>query len=140
MTSPKISFFNEQGWFLMDAVALGFILVALAGMLGMYRTTLCMRQSTLMRTAACHLAETQCSHLEEQAYAGRLPEGEVPWLGQPGDLSQNGISLTVETSILPLEPPMRQILIKVSWKLHGKEEFVRIERRLREYEETPSPG
>lgn len=117
----------------MDAVALCFILAALAGSLSMYRTTMHMRQSALMRISATHIAETQCSHLEEQAYAGKLPEGIVPWLGRPEDLSQNGRPLGIQTTITPLEPPMQHIHITVSWTLNGKEESVQLDRQLREH-------
>ena len=129
-----LSFFRkEQGWFLMDTVVLCFLLAAFAGALGMYHSSLYSRHTALMRTSAIHIAETQCSYLEEQAYSGKLPEGDIPWLGRPDDLSQDGIPLEVQTTVAPLEPPMQQILIKVTWKLRGREESVQLERHVREH-------
>ena len=124
---------EEYGWFLMDAVALCIVLFTMVGALGMYRMSLNMRHSALMRTSATHLAETQCSYLEEQAYSGKLPEGDVPWLGRPEDLSQDGTPLQVKTTVTPMEPPMQQVSIQVSWTVHGKEESLRLERWLREH-------
>ncbi len=124
---------GEYGYFLMDAVALCFVIAALIGALGIYRTTVHMRYSALMKTAAIHIAEIQCSHLEEAAYSGKLPEGDIPWLGRPEDLTQDGRSLTVQTTVTTPEPSMRQISIKVTWTLRGKEDSIRLERQLREH-------
>ena len=124
---------EEHGWFLMDAAALCFLLAAFAGTLSMYCSSLHMRHSALMRTSAIHIAETQCSYLEEIAYSGKLPTGDVPWLGRPDDLSQDGIPMAVRTTVAPMEAPMQQVFIKVTWTLRGKEESVLLERQLREH-------
>ncbi len=124
---------GEEGWFIMDAIALCFIIGAMAGVLGLYRTGIYMRQSAMMRSEAIHLAETQCSYLEEQAYNGELPEGETGWRGRPDDLNHGVVPMTVRTDIVSFEPPMKQIIITVSWTLRGKEESFQLERRILEH-------
>ncbi len=117
---------------MLDAVALSFILAALAGTLGMYQSAVSTRNAAAMRAAAVHIAETQCSYLEEQAYSGTIGTGSIEWLGTPEDLMQNGTPLNVQTYVTPIEAPMKQVNIQVSWTLRGKEESFRLERRLRE--------
>ncbi len=117
---------------MLDAVALSFILTSLAGTLGMYYSAVNARNAAAMRAAAIHIAETQCSYLEEQAYSGRIETGNIQWLGVPEDLMQNGTPLEVQTLVTPMEEPMKQVDIEVTWTLKGKEENFRLERRLRE--------
>ncbi len=124
---------EENGWFMMDAAALCFILMALAGTLGMYQSSLNSRNAAAMRMAAMHIAETQCSYLEEQAYSGCLSNGNIQWQGRPEDLTQNGIPMEVHTLITPGEEPLQQIEIKVTWNLKGKEESFLLERSVREH-------
>ncbi len=124
---------DESGWFMMDAVALCFILMAMAGALVLFRTEMGMRQSALARSAAVHVAETQCACLEEQAYTGNLPDGDMGWRGRQEDLTQHGTSFDVITSVIPMETPMKRVTITVTWNLGGKEESFQLERRIREH-------
>ena len=124
---------KEGGWFIVDAVALCFILAAMAGMLGLFRTGMYMRQSAMLRAEAIHLAETQCAYLEEQAYTGTLPEGETGWRGRPDDLTHGVVPMAVHTDIATIEPSMKQIKITVTWILIGKEESFQLERLIWEH-------
>lgn len=130
MKDIKVFLWEEGGWFIMDAVALCFIIGAMAGMFGMYRTEMYMRQTAIMRSEAIHLAETQCSYLEEQAYTGTLPEGETGWRGRPEDLNHRAIPMTVRTDIADFEPHVKQIIVTVIWTSRGKEESFQLERRI----------
>lgn len=124
---------DEAGWFIMDAVAMCFIVAAMAGILGMYRTGMYMRQASMMRAEAIQVAETQCAYLEEQAYTGTLPEGETGWRGRPEELNRGVVPVTVNTEIASFEGAMKQIQITVRWTLRGKEESFRLDRQICEH-------
>ncbi len=133
MKRSKFFMRDETGWFMLDAVALCFILMAMAGVLLLFRTGMNIRQAALVRSAAVHVAETQCACLEEQAYTGKLPEGDTGWRGRQEDLNQHGTSFEVITSVIPMETPMKRVTITVTWSLRGKEESFQLERRIREH-------
>ena len=118
---------NDKGYFLLEALVLGAILIALAAGLLSYAKAETVRARDACRLQGLFLAQAQLAMVEERAAHGVLTPGSLPWLGETDDLSPNGTEFTVTTTITAAGREY-DVEVTANWHKGGKEGSVSLHR------------
>ena len=104
---------DEEGWVLLETVALGMIVLAVAAAMGIFaRTALLMEHSAARMEAA-------------------LDQGTPP-AGMTEEIVSNGVAYHMETGITHTEE-FYDVHVHVSWEIMGRTETTDFVRRLRHH-------
>jgi len=129
---------NEQGFFLLETIVLGMILLAAVEVLGLYYSIEYMRRDSAAETTALFLAQEQCARVAAvQNSAEILPEGPLAWLGKtPCPIVKNGYSFQVESTLSKNTSSLnlQNLETRVIWSEGSKNKQIMIQRVIKCYE------
>ncbi len=130
----KRKMMNQQGFFLLETVFVGLILLAVSAFLGVCRIGSQAQESSAVRVTAVFLAQKQLAFVEGDKTL-RVKNGDVSWLGLGGEprITKNGTSFFVITRLSEVTdaPELKQIEVKVQWQERKKENQIKIIRLVR---------
>ena len=122
---------TEAGWILLEAVALGLIVLAAAAVLGIFARTAILEEQAAARMGAAFLARSMFSAMEADLDRGIPPENRV------SETAASDASYTVQVTALP-EGEFFDVRLRISWRVLRREESADFVRRLREHVRTAS--
>lgn len=126
---------DDRGFFLMEALLLSLILMALSGVFCMYRLSEKMHADNRARVAAVFLAQEEMAYVMERSSKGGLRSGELPWLGAEGADSINGRKYEARADIAADDVGgFYRAQVTVAWEQSGKKRQVVFDRLVRNVE------
>lgn len=110
---------RQAGFFLWETMVLSLLLMAMAVTAGMYVKAAEVKAATAAQAGADFIARAEFAYAEARLERnGSLPE-RMDYLGESGDLRQNGICYEVDARALA-EGRLWQLTVDVSWEAeHG---------------------
>lgn len=125
---------NERGFFLLETLFLGLILLAASAFLGVCHMGSQLQESSTMRLTAIFLAQKQLACVQgDKVIMGKT--GKISWLdsGDESKLNKNGtlFLVTAQLSDVAAEPLLKQIEVTVQWQERKKECEVKLTRVVR---------
>ena len=115
---------EEAGWILLEAIALGLIVLGAAAAIGVFARTALIEEQAAARMGAALLARGQLAAMEADLDRGRSLEGSST------ELVENNITYTVETEVVR-NGTFHDVRMRVSWRLGGRSEVAEFVRRMR---------
>lgn len=123
---------DDRGFFLVEALLMSLLLMALSGVFAMYQLSERMHADNRAHVAAVFLAQEEMSYLMEQGSKGRLRPGELPWLGADGANFLNGKEYEARADIVAADGDgFCRAQVTVAWEQNGKKRRVVFERLVR---------
>ena len=122
---------TEAGWILLEAVALGLIVLAAAAVLGIFARSALLEEQAAARMGAAFLARSMFSAMEAD-----LDRGIPPKSGR-SEADGSDVPYTVQAAVAP-EGEFFDVRLRISWRVMGREESADFVRRLREHVRTAS--
>ena len=120
---------SEKGFFLLETIVLGAVLLAGISVLGAYTAG---RQVTLAsqdKMTAAFLAQKYLAC--RQGEIAMLPAGACPAQRIATSVQRNNRDFYVETSLCPAAPGLMKIEVVVRWRPQGKEQQLTLSRLVR---------
>lgn len=123
---------DEAGWVLLEAVALGMIVLATVAAVGIFARTALLREHAASRMEAALLARAQISVMEAALDQGTPPAGGTT------EVSSNRIPYHVETEVVRAAE-FYDVRMRISWQILGRRAQTEYVRRLRQHVRTVEP-
>ena len=117
---------DEEGWVLLETVALGMIVLAAAAAMGIFARTALLMEHSAARMEAALLTRARFSAME-----AALDQGTPP-AGMTEEIVSNGVAYHMETGITHTEE-FYDVHIRASWEIMGRTETTDFVRRLRHH-------
>ena len=127
---------NERGFALLSVVFLT-VITSFAAMILLNAATRAQNPQSTLRLTALHVANEQFAQLESMAMIdGELDAGSYSFQGLPEDLTTENfksapITFTVDTQVDNVGGNLREVSVKVSWTVGGKDFEIESERTIR---------
>ncbi len=121
---------RENGFFLLETVLLGLILMAAAEAFLLYSTTEHMRINSEAATTAAFLAQEQLALAEGQDVETLSQAVTLPWLGEGDAVEKNGYHYEVETILQETvgDMSLREVTVNISWTENHKNKKMSFQR------------
>ena len=114
---------DERGFFLVEVLALSFLVLGCAASALVYRTLARSRVEAAAEITAAYLAQEQIARIEAQPASYLRTHGEIPWLGGGASpVEKNGISFTLSSSVSPRADTesLAETEVRVRWETGGR--------------------
>ena len=119
--------YPEKGYFLLEAIFLGIIVLAMASGMLLYVQS---REANIedgCRMQAAYLAHYQIAAVEQELSGKATEGGSIPWLGRDEDLQTGDVSYRVRSELIPREGD-KVLQVTVSWNKTGRKGEVKLEK------------
>jgi hypothetical protein len=130
----KRKMMNQRGFFLLETVFVGLILLAVSAFLGACRVGSQAQETSAMRVTAAFLAQKQLAFIQGDKTL-RIKNGDISWLGlgEESKITKNGTIFEVRTRLSKVSDTseLKQIEVKVQWQERKKENEIKIIRLVR---------
>lgn len=114
---------DERGFFLVEVLALSFLVLGCAASALVYRTLARSRAEAAAEITAAYLAQEQIARIEAQPASYLRAHGEIPWLGGGASpVEKNGCSFEVASSVTPHADAesLAEAAVRVRWETGGR--------------------
>ena len=113
---------NEKGFFLLETIVLGTILIAAASVTYLFSAASRQQLHNEAAIAAAFLGQEQIARIEGKSKNELNTLGSVGWLGEgTNPVALNGYEFDVKTEIKPYEGTgIRYVAVTLSWTENGK--------------------
>ena len=112
---------GERGFFLIEAVALAFIIFAASFSFVLFSALTRQREDASALVTAAFIAEEQIAYAEAQPKSYLSSVDTLPWLGDGAEpIKLNGREFHVSTAVRPAEGGLRSVEVTLSWQERGK--------------------
>ncbi len=120
---------DDRGFFMIEALLMSFLLMALSGVFAMYRLSGRMLADNRAHVAAVFLAQEEMAYVMERGSKGQLRSGKLQWLGADGASSLNGKEYEACADIVATdEEGFYRAQVMVAWEQNGRKRQVVFER------------
>lgn len=120
---------EEAGWILLEAAALGMIVLAAAAVVGVFARTALIEEQAAARMGAALLARGQLAVMEADL------DGGTPPIAGTTTSEENGVVYGVRTEVAR-DGAFYDVRMHVSWQLAGRQESAAFVRRMRVHGQT----
>ena len=130
---------DDKGFFLLEALLLCLVLMALSGVFSAYRLSEQMHADIKAHIAAIFLAQEQMAYVAEKGSEGKLSTGRLSWLGSEEALSLNRKNYEVYADVAALDAGtgICRVQVTAAWEQSGKARRVSFERMVRNVATVP---
>ena len=114
---------DSRGFFLVEAMALSFLLLGCAATILVYQALARYRACAEAEITAAYLAQEQLARIEAQPASYLRAHSELPWLGEGGvPVERNRTQFEIASSVTPNgESPLRaEAEVRLRWQAGGK--------------------
>ncbi len=130
---------DVKGFFLLEALLLCLVIMALSGVFSAYRLSEQMHAENKAHIAAVFLAQEQMAYIVEKGSEGKLNSGRLSWLGSEEALSLNRKDYEVYADIAVSDggTGICRVQVTAAWEQSGKARKVSFERLVRNVATVP---
>lgn len=111
----------ETGFFLMETVVLGIIVLAVAAVMQLYPQAAALSAGEGTRQGAVFLARQQLAYVSQKADAQKQLPAEISWQGETSDLQRGNTSYRVTTTCQPSDTGVYTVTVEVNWQNRGRD-------------------
>ena len=111
---------SERGYFLLEAIFLGILVLAMTSGMMLYVQSRKANMEDGCRVQAIYLAHYQIAAVEQKMSDTDVEEKSLPWLGRDEELQSGNVSYRVASELTPCDGG-KLLKVTVSWNKTGKE-------------------